>query len=63
MACQMDKRETKSDHKMEKKKICKYSLFKECFKKIPWDVSVMKIKNKLFFIPYTYSVYGVDGGR
>ena len=46
-----------------KKKICKYSLFKECFKKIPWDVSVMKIKNKLFFIPYTYSVYGVDGGR
>ena len=34
MGCEMDKRETNSDHVKAKKTICKYSLFKECFKKI-----------------------------
>ena len=30
----MDKRKRNSDHAMKKKIICKYSLFKECFKTI-----------------------------
>ena len=29
MGCQMDKRETNSDHEMEKKIICRYSLLKK----------------------------------
>jgi len=53
MGWQMDKRETNSDHETEKKIICKYSLFKECFKKliIPIDFFCrMKIKNKLVYM-------------
>ena len=49
----MDKRETNSDHEMEKKKICKYSLFKECLKKIiiPIDLFCrMKLKNKQVYM-------------
>ena len=34
MGRQMDKRETNSVHDIKKKIICKFSLFKECFKKI-----------------------------
>ena len=39
MGRQMDKRETNLDHDMEKKLICKYSLFKEFLKTIiiSWD--------------------------
>ena len=38
LGCQMDKRETNSDYEMEKKMICKYSLFKNIKETtIPWD--------------------------
>ena len=46
----MNKRETNSDHDIEKKIICKYSISKECLNKILFleIVSVMKINHKLF---------------
>ena len=34
MGCQMDKRETNSDHDMEKKIIYKYSLFKNVLRQL-----------------------------
>ena len=65
MDCQMDKKKTNSDHGMEKKIICKYSLFSKWLKTIiiPWYCFCLKQTVYLYVYIYVNTYIKWCGGQ